>query len=239
MALSIRDGSGYNLPGGTTGTPLTVTMGGDPNPVVAGALRAYSATAAGGTAPYTYAWTLTDGFGVDQTGTMSAPAAASGTYTPGFAPNTWVEQVTVTDSLGAVASGSRVLFQAGTADLSVTSTGSSTTMASLVQRTYSATPSGGQTPYTYAWALYDPYGTNVATSLMSAPTGASGTYTPYWAPGVWVEVITVTDARPVTASAVRVIIQEEVMSLPIYSDWQPVGTADPPAPITANTVVVV
>jgi hypothetical protein len=170
---------------------------------------------------------------------MSAPAASSGSYTPGFAPNTWVEQVAVTDSTGAVAYGSRVLNQAGTADLSVTSTGSSTTMASLAQRTYSATPSGGQAPYTYAWALYDPYGTNAASSLMSAPTGASGTYTPYWAPGVWVEVITVTDTRGVTASTARVITQENVMNLSIYSDWNPAGTENPPAPITANTVVVV
>lgn len=116
---------------------------------------------------------------------------------------------------------------------------SSSSMASLVSRTYGVTVSGGTSPFTYAWALVDPYGNNVASTLMSAPTSTSGTYSPYWAPGVWVEAVTVTDVLSNTAVAYRTIIQENVMNYSIYSDWMPTSQENPPSPVTANTVVVV
>lgn len=119
----------------------------------------------------------------------------------------------------------------------VTTSGSS--MQSLVQRSYGVTVVDGTPPYTYAWALYDAYGSNVAATLMSAPTAASGTYTPYWAPGAWVEAVTVTDADGYTATAFRVVVQDNVMSYSIYSDWTPTGTENPPAAPPALTAVVV
>lgn len=241
MGISIRSGTGYVLPGGSATAPMVLTLGGTANtsaPV--GVLRNYAVTVVDGTPPYTYAWVLYDSTGADRTALMSAPLAASGTYTPDFAPGGWTEGVTVTDSTGATATAFRELTQPGTRLLSLTlSTTSGSTMTSLVQRSYGVTVSGGSTPYTYAWALYDAYGTNAAASLMSAPTGASGTYTPYWAPGIWIEAVTVTDAVGTTGTVYRPIVQDNVMSYSIYADWTPTGTENPPAAPPANTVVVV
>ena len=83
------------------------------------------------------------------------------------------------------------------------------TFTPLTSESYSVTVSGGTGPYTYQWILLNPYGESVAASLMSAPTGSSGTYTNsrYWAAGIWVEAVTVTDSTGAVARAWRQLIQ--------------------------------
>lgn len=58
-------------------------------------------TVTGGLAPYTYAWTLTDGSGTSQTGLLSSTSSATPTWTPTLRPGViWTVTCTVTDADG-------------------------------------------------------------------------------------------------------------------------------------------
>lgn len=103
----------------------------------------------GGTAPYTYSWS-SGGAG------SSVSGLAAGSYS-----------VTVTDSKGCTATAN---FSIGSTSGNVTATTSSTdATCTASDGTATASPSGGATPYTYAWSSGGT--SNVETGL------AGGTYT--------------------------------------------------------------
>ena len=92
---------------------------------------------------------------------------------------------------------------AGLAQLSVAVTADAT-QSDLVTITETATPSGGDGVYTYAWTLHDPHGT-ARTALLSSSTAAAPTWTPDAIGGAWVARVTVTDGQGSTAKAARVV----------------------------------
>ncbi|MEW6468388.1 MAG: gliding motility-associated C-terminal domain-containing protein [Bacteroidota bacterium] len=108
----------------------------------------------GGTPPYTYSWTTTP----VQT-TQTASGLCAGNYT-----------VVVTDANGCTTSQSVVISQPPA--MSVTASGSPATVCSSQCATLSATPSGGNPPYTYSWVPGNMTGNNV----QACPT-ATTTYT--------------------------------------------------------------
>ena len=130
LSSSITGGFNINCNGGTDGTA--------------------TATPAGGTAPYTYAWS--NGQTAD-----TATGLAAGTYT-----------VVVTDANGCADSLTVTLTEPPT-PISIVVTTVDATGAGLSNGSATANPSGGTGPYTYAWS--DGQNTATATGL------AAGTYT--------------------------------------------------------------
>lgn len=104
-----------------------------------------------------------------------------------------------------------VFLFSGGSGMSLTLSGGSSgeTFTPLASEAYGVSVAGGAEPYTYQWSLVNPYGQDMASSLMSAPTGSSGTYTnrSSWAPGTWVEAVLVTDSTGATARAWRTLNQ--------------------------------
>ncbi|WP_053990259.1 LamG-like jellyroll fold domain-containing protein [Mangrovimonas sp. TPBH4] len=145
--------------------PITVNVSGTEGCLINGSSTGGSATATplGGTAPYSYLW---------NTGatTQTISGLAPGTYT-----------VTVTDSNGCSSSSSSVTNVAPT-ELTMSATWTNTTGAGASNGTASATPSGGDAPYTYLWSNGE------TTSSISGLS--SGTYT-----------VTITDESGCTSSA--------------------------------------
>ena len=130
LSSSITGGFNINCNGGTDGTA--------------------TATPAGGTAPYTYAWS--NGQTAD-----TATGLAAGTHT-----------VVVTDANGCADSLTVTLTEPPT-PISIVVTTVDATGAGLSNGSATANPSGGTGPYTYAWS--DGQNTATATGL------AAGTYT--------------------------------------------------------------
>ncbi|MGE0479074.1 MAG: matrixin family metalloprotease [Phycisphaerae bacterium] len=130
-----------------------VNAGGD-RQIVAGESVALAAGVAGGTPPYTYAWTPSTGLSVASAANPIAAPTASTTYT-----------VTVTDSAGATGSDSvAVAVIPGL----VVAAGSDQTVGAGLTFTLSALASGGVGPYSYSWS---PAGA-LATSSSATVSGA-------------------------------------------------------------------
>src|SRR5207249_3426280 len=152
---------------------LSVTIAGP----TTGGLNApltFTAAGSGGTTPYTFAWTATGGTPSSGTG-----ASFSTTYST---KGSQLISVTATDAAGATATNSATVAispLALTTDFTFPSSITPGTAA-----TFTATTSGGTTPYTYAWTFGD---------------GATGTGNPashtYSTTGPFTVTLTVTDAN--------------------------------------------
>ena len=116
-----------------------------------GTITANAAT--GGTAPYTYAWTATGGTNLTTT------AIPAGTYT-----------ITATDNHGCTATASSTLAPGtGSPPTSAAITGA-LGVCPAASVTYTATPTGGTTPYTYSWSISAALGTISGSSTNSTMT---------------------------------------------------------------------
>src|SRR3989441_2847477 len=149
--------------GGTVGTSVSV-----------------SAIASGGTSPYAFSWSFGDG-SAKVTG-----ATATHTYT---AKGTFTVKVNATDNNGVIGSNSAMITIAAltlTTDFSI----SPTTVTANTPIVFTATTSGGTTPYGYAWAFGD--GTTGSTNPV--------THT-YSTTGPFIVGLTVTDSNTKTATA--------------------------------------
>src|SRR6266446_755737 len=154
----------------STGCSATSTLGVTPNgkPTVtvnspsgrAGATVTMTATPAGGTGPYSYAWTVPSG--VSNPGNVASfSASVAGTYS-----------VIVTDSKScASASGAGTLTINPKPTVTVNSP---TSCAGSLPATMTATPAGGSGPYHYAWTV--PAGASAPGDVASFGTSTAGTY---------------------------------------------------------------
>jgi hypothetical protein len=140
---------------------------------------AATATTSGGTSPYTYVWS-------NGATTASITGLAAGTYA-----------VTATDANGCASTATATITQP-TAIVIPTLTSVSITCNGLSNGTLTAVPSGGVSPYTYAWS-------NASTGATA--TGlAVGTFT-----------VTVTDANGCTQTKSKAMTQPTAVSASIAS----------------------
>ncbi len=128
-----------------TATPTNVTCFGYAN-------GSDSASASGGTSPYTYSWNS-----VPVQNTAVATALTAGSYT-----------VTVTDSIGCSATHSNLISQPEAALTLTVATASAT--CDSINGKISAVVTGGTSPYSYSWTTSPMQTTDTATGL------AAGTY---------------------------------------------------------------
>jgi PKD repeat protein len=142
----------------------------------------FSGSASGGASPYSYDWDFGDGG-------SSNSQNPSHTYS---SANTYSAMLTVTDSLGTLASQSL--------SINVTSTLPNPLVASVIASPTSGSPplvvnfsgaaSGGTSPYTYSWNFGD--GSTSSTQNLSHTYSLSGNYT---------AILTVTDSKSVNATS--------------------------------------
>ncbi|HEV2119762.1 MAG TPA: PKD domain-containing protein [Candidatus Bathyarchaeia archaeon] len=143
-----------------------------------------SATASGGTSPYTFSWDFGDATAVVPGATATHTYTAKGTFTV---------KVTVTD-MNAVTVSNTASITIAALTLATDWTISPTTVTANTPITFTATTTGGTSPYGYAWAFGD---------------GTTGTTNPithtYTTTGPFTVVLTVTDANTKTATATHTI----------------------------------
>ncbi|MDG6962499.1 MAG: PKD domain-containing protein, partial [Nitrososphaerota archaeon] len=179
--------------------------------IQAGSDVTFRVTPTGGTSPYTYYWSIPSGVtvvsGCDSTAdTCTVTSAAPGSYSV---------SVRVTDSANDVSTSSPATLKVGPAPLSVlVSAPVSATLGSPV--TFTATASGGTSPYTYSWNL--PGGMSVASGC--GPSDQSCTVIAR-APGSYSVGLTVTDADGNTATS---------SSSVTYGSTLSPGGIEPPSP---------
>lgn len=107
----------------------------------------FSATAHGGTTPYTYNWSFGDGSPDSTTQNPSHTYSALGTYHP---------VLTVRDFTGAVATDSHLVIQAlGPGALSASAQADKTFGLLPLPVAFTGSASGGTAPYTYLWNFGD------------------------------------------------------------------------------------
>ena len=144
-----------------TGTPLTTAS--------------TTVTPTGGTSPYTYAWTRLSG---STSITANSASAATTTFTGASLASgttyTAVFRCTVTDNVAATKTvdvNVEIIRLAMTASASPTSLYKTGPTASQTTASVTVTPSGGVSPYTYAWTLL-----SGDTLTVNSPSAATTTF---------------------------------------------------------------
>jgi parallel beta-helix repeat protein len=147
----------------------------------------FTASATGGTAPYTYSWNFGDG----QTSTSQNP---SHTYT---SEGNDTATLTITDNKGANAVASQVITvtkAASPASLATTISATPTSGQAPLNVSFTASATGGTAPYTYSW--------NFGDGQTSTSQNPSHTYA---SEGNDTATLTVTDNKGANAVASQVI----------------------------------
>jgi len=158
-----------------------------------------TASASGGTAGYTYAWTCVRPDGSASTSEFSSASAQNPTFTPARV-GLYAVTCTVTDStsgspLTAASTQSKTV---GTV-LSAAISGLANS-ATLAAQSLTATPTGGTGSPTYAWTCTRPNNTS-STSEFSSTTVNNPNFTPA-SPGLHKVQCVITDSSSTTATAV-------------------------------------
>src|SRR3989441_7361893 len=147
----------------------------------------FACSASGGTAPYVYAWTLSDG------GIGAGP-----TVTHAFgSPGTYDATCTVTDLLLGIATDTKSVLISPLP--SVAASVDHDLAAPGTVLTFSASPSGGDGSFTYEWTFGDG----------SSGSGAPATYA-YTSPGSYQATVTATDGNGGTASSFRSVTISDI-----------------------------
>ena len=161
----------------TVASPLTVSFTETPSSPTTGQVVTFTATTAGGVGTVSYSWSFGDG-------ATSTGNPATHTYT---SPASFTVSVTATDSDGVAAVSSQTLTVRSPLTASFTYTPSNPVTGQTV--TFTATASGGTSPYTFSWSFGDG---------LSA-TGASVTHS-YTTNGTYTVTLTTNDSEGRTAT---------------------------------------
>src|SRR5437660_330700 len=188
VTVTVTDANGMiaTIPAGILVNPLTlaVTISG-PTTGTVGTAVTFTATGSGGTTPYTFAWTATGGSPASGTGaSFSTTYNVKGTYTV---------SVTITDSNARTATASASIVISPLA-LTTDFTFSPTTVTPGSPTTFTATATGGTSPYTFAWNFGD--GTTGTGSPVSHTYATSGPFT---------VTLTTTDSNAKTITATHTV----------------------------------
>jgi PKD repeat protein len=192
--------------------PLRATASGSPTSGPAPLAVNFTASASGGTSPYTFAWTFGDG----QTSSAQNPTTTYRTA------GTFTATLTVTDAQRETASASvTVTVSPAVAPLRATASGNPTSGPAPLTVAFRGSASGGTSPYTFAWTFGDGQ-----TSSAQNPT------TTYRTAGTFTATLTVTDAQRQTASeAVTVVVGVAVAPLRATASASPTSG---PAPLAVS-----
>jgi len=155
------------------GQTLTASFLSSPSSPVVNTNVYFAGTATGGNPPYTYAWTFGDG----STGTGASPSHA---YTTS---DVFTVSLTITDSAGGSSQVSNGVTVSSPAPLVASYQYLPSTPLAAEMVTITASASGGQPGYSYAWQFGD------GASSGGNPIGHS-----YTAPGSYVVILTATDS---------------------------------------------
>jgi len=162
--------------------PLSVSMSASPASPSVGQQVTFTASVSGGLPPYSYAWKFGDG----ATGTGNPTTHI---YT---AQGSYPLVLNVTDSANKFVVASQTVSVAAVLSADFTTSASPTAGSPA---SFTATVSGGTTPYSYNWNFGD--GTAAGTSNPALHT--------YSTPGNYTVVLTVTDANVKTATASHIV----------------------------------
>ncbi|TMI23677.1 PKD domain-containing protein [Candidatus Bathyarchaeota archaeon] len=193
VALTVRDSAAptpntqtMTNPVSVSPTPLSLSVSG-PSTATTGSPVAFTATASGGTAPYTFAWTATGG----------SPSSGGGSsFTTTFnAAGTFVVSATVTDANSQTSNASQqIAISAPIPPLSASFTYSPSSPLPVLPVTFTGSATGGTQPYSFTWDFGDG----------STATGQSVDHS-YLLPGAYTVTLTVTDAGGQTAKAYQTV----------------------------------
>jgi len=193
VALTVRDSAAptpntqtMTNPVSVSPTPLSLSVSG-PSTATTGSPVAFTATASGGTAPYTFAWTATGG----------SPSSGGGSsFTTTFnAAGTFVVSATVTDAISQTSNASQqIAISAPIPPLSASFTYSPSSPLPVLPVTFTGSATGGTQPYSFTWDFGDG----------SAITGQSVSHS-YLLPGNYLVTLTVTDATGQSAKASQTV----------------------------------
>ncbi len=184
-----------------------------------------AASAVGGTTPYTYAWTVLDPTGADDTATAIDSASIAGpTFTAPANAGTYRITCTVTDSVGATFAASLHIY-VGTLGLTADVTTTKVSLPVGQTATLTATGTGGSVPYSYAWTVLNPSGGDASASL-SSTTVASPTFTAPATPGTYRCTCVVGDSGSQTFTASLHIYVGTPLSATVTTTKQTMTTGD-------------
>jgi len=173
--LVVTDANSCTLTLSTTITqPIALTASASATPATCLPTGSATVTASGGTSPYTYLWS-------NGATTATASGLSSGSYT-----------VTITDAQACTATASVTVSQPSALSVSINTV--AITCNGSANGSLTAVPTGGTSPYTYAWS-------NAVTTATSSNL-APGTFS-----------VTVTDAAGCTATNSSTLTQPAGMSL--------------------------
>jgi hypothetical protein len=196
MSISIK-GEGFSLLGQSSGPPaLSITLIPDTTAQSSPGAVLLTATALGGTGTITLSWTATFADGTSAAGLLTG-SGNTRTLTTTVYGQVVIVTVSATDTGTPVqsTSDSALIAVNSTTDLILAISPLTVQQGSPAGQLFTATPSGGLGPYTYAWLAIYSNGTN-ANALLSSLTGASSTLTPTNYRQVFRIACTVTDSSP-------------------------------------------
>jgi len=182
FSLNTRLGSGYDFAasaGGVVGTPVTVSVTPVQTQQSSPGGQLLTATAAGGTAPYTYAWSARFADGSNANSYLSSLTGSTTTLTSTAYGQSFLVTCVVTDASTPSALSNKddaIVAVVAPSNLTAQISPASTSQANPGGQLFTATPSGGVPAYSYAWSATFTDGTD-ANAYLSSLTGASVTLT--------------------------------------------------------------